>query len=371
MAGFSVVKKGYDAAEVDEYIAKNNAYLEDKLKEQRLRINELKGQNIRLASQIRDMRRREDDVKNALIAANEKSKEIMSAAKLKYALEGQRLRLLQAKWTNYFESGAECGSGDYKLGEAYYIKVETEIREILRHDFGIATEKSAPSVNDEIMSQYKSETKRLFDCGGDGKEDYGELIKRIKKEFGGEFSADLIDELEDIIDGDAEDGFDPDYVRDGREKSFGGVFGGREFSSGGSECAAVERKESGGVNGMRNFTAAGSEYAAVERKESGGANGMRNFTAAGSEYAAVERKENGGINGMRNFTAAGSEYATVNERKADGANGAGNFITYTETEKDRTYEHKADDAQGMRDFTNLAAIKPDKSLEELCRDLGL
>jgi cell division septum initiation protein DivIVA len=281
MVGFSVVKRGYDAVEVEEYIAKNNLYLENKLKEQKLRINELKGQNLKLASKIKELNRREDDVKNALIAANEKSKELMSAAKLKYALEGQRLRLLQAKWTSYFETNAQKDDGDYKRGEAYYIRVETEIQEILRNDFGIVTEKSAPSVNDEIMSQYRSETKRLFD-GDTEKEVYGELIKRIKKEFGGEFSAGLIDELEEIIEPD--DDFDPDYIPVNSEKKFDG-----------------------------------------ERDK---------------RYSADGKRPN-----------AEKNLFNPNYVSADADTGL--------------------DADDRRDFTNLAAIKPDRSLEELCKDLGL
>ncbi|MDR3263002.1 MAG: DivIVA domain-containing protein [Clostridiales bacterium] len=206
MSGFSVVKKGYDSKEVDEYITKNNMYLEDKLKEQKLRINELKNQNLKLAVKIKEMKGREDDVKNALIAANEKSKEIMSAVKIKYALEGQRIRLLQAKWTSYFESGMKkYDNDDYKKCQAHYIKAETEIREILKNDFGIITEKALPSANDEILTQYRNETERLFGSGGE-REIYGEIIKNIKKELGGECSAET-----DAIDGEEPDGDITDY----------------------------------------------------------------------------------------------------------------------------------------------------------------
>ncbi|MDR2047386.1 MAG: DivIVA domain-containing protein [Clostridiales bacterium] len=268
MAEFSIVKRGYDAKEVDEYIVKNNAYLEDKLKEQRLRINELKMQNMRFAARIKELKNREDDVKNALIAAQEKSKEIMSAAKLKYALEGRRLCILQTKWKDYFEKNRETrDNDDYKLGEAYYIKIESEIRGILRGDFGIMTEnnKARPSVNDEIIAQYKSETKRLTDGGADAdKESYGELIKRIKKEFGGEFAAELTDGA---------------YAENNGFES--------EF------CGAEYARTCGGECGVRG--------------------------------AAPEDKS-------RNSSARESE---------------------------------------SNDFSNLASIKPEQSLEELCRDLGL
>ena len=204
MPEFTLVKRGYNSKEVDEYIERNNAYLEDKLKEQRLRINELKAQNLKLAAKIREMRAKEDDVKNALIAANEKAKEILSAAKIRYAYEGQRLKLLQTKWTNYFESSMKKSENDdYKKNEAYYIKVETEIQEILKSDFGISSDKPQ-SVNDEIMAQYKSETKRLFNCG-DERDAYGEIIKNIKKEFAKELpsAAEADGDFTDITgDGD-------------------------------------------------------------------------------------------------------------------------------------------------------------------------
>ncbi|MDR3293525.1 MAG: DivIVA domain-containing protein [Clostridiales bacterium] len=202
MSEFSVVKKGYDKTEVDDYIAKTNGYLEDKLKEQKLRINELKNQNLKLAKIIKELKGREDDVKNALIAANEKSKEIASAARLKYAMEGQRLRLLQAKWLNHFETEA-CENDDYKKSQAYYVKIEAELQEILKSDFGIQTEKTEKSQNDEIVQQFKSETKRLFG-NSDDKEVYGEIIKNIKKEFGSEFSA-AFDELEHEIEIDTDE----------------------------------------------------------------------------------------------------------------------------------------------------------------------
>ncbi|MDR1939276.1 MAG: DivIVA domain-containing protein [Clostridiales bacterium] len=211
MAGFSLKKRGYDTREVDEYIARNNAALDDKLKEQKLRINELKAQNLKLAAKIKELKNREDDVKNALIAANEKSNEIISAIKIKYALEGQRLRLLQAKWTSYFENSLkDGGNDDYKKNQAYYIKIETELQEILKSDFGIITENNKPTLNDEILSQYKSETKRLFDGDGD-KDAYNQIIKKIKSEFSAADESALDEPGDDADSLDLDDGGKSSY----------------------------------------------------------------------------------------------------------------------------------------------------------------
>ncbi|MDR1906309.1 MAG: DivIVA domain-containing protein [Clostridiales bacterium] len=299
MSGFSVVRRGYNAKEVDEYIAKNKSYLEDKLKEQKLRINELKIQNLKLAAIIKEMRAREDDVKNALIAANEKAKEIMSAAKLKYALEGQRLRLLQVKWTNHFESlGNKEICDDYKPMQAYYIGIEAELQSILKNDFGITVEKAETSIHDDILSQYKSETKRLFD-GDDGKNVYGEIIKKIKKEFGGEFSAGVIDELDDILELDDDDVSDYEFPET-------------------SLCTEPERE--------------------IESRSADTMGEGRLPDVFRSDRAETMKQPLSG------------SYPVSQTRSASG----------------RTPIDKA-----AADLANLAAVTPDMSLEELCKELGL
>jgi len=170
MFGFNIVKKGYAKEEVEEYIKKNTVYNEDKLKDQKVRIDELKQTVERLNKEIARLINREDDVKNALISATEKSNELLNTSRMRYAIEGQRLKLFREKWTNYYLGAVPKNKESISVQLGKYDK---ELYDILEKEFGIK------SIAGDIASQYHSETDRLQSAYNDNA--YTDIINTMKR----------------------------------------------------------------------------------------------------------------------------------------------------------------------------------------------
>lgn len=103
MADFSIVKKGYDKNEVDRFIFDMHSRNEDVLREQRDRIDSLKKENEKLKNIINGFKERENCVSEALLSAVNKAKEVEDSVKVKFAMECERIRVFQTKWTGYVE----------------------------------------------------------------------------------------------------------------------------------------------------------------------------------------------------------------------------------------------------------------------------
>lgn len=103
MEGFRKVLRGYDEKEVNVFLTKLNDNFASVSEEQKERIDELKEQNEKLAEELSVYRKKEKLIERTLTEATRRAEDIESELKTQYALEIERLKIFQAKWTNCYE----------------------------------------------------------------------------------------------------------------------------------------------------------------------------------------------------------------------------------------------------------------------------
>lgn len=103
MEGFRKVLRGYDEKEVNVFLTKLNDNFASISQEQKERIDELKEQNEKLAEELSVYRKKEKLIERTLTEATRRAEDIESELKTQYALEIERLKIFQAKWTNCYE----------------------------------------------------------------------------------------------------------------------------------------------------------------------------------------------------------------------------------------------------------------------------
>ena len=101
MALFETKRRGYDKKQVDDYVFETGSRNEKTISQLRERIAETESENERLRAKLNACLAREDSVSKALIGAIDKAKEIEYASKVRYALEGERLKEFEQKWVAY------------------------------------------------------------------------------------------------------------------------------------------------------------------------------------------------------------------------------------------------------------------------------
>lgn len=159
MSRFRIVRKGYDTAQVSEYLSKLIDFTEGKLAEQRKRIEDLKHENRELKVKYDQLKLQEDAVSEALINATKKADDIVKNAKIQYALESERLKLFKERWTNYIlEARKEVVALDKTLNiEAYLTKMDDEISSHIGRNLNIRKER----ILNEAENQFLNESARL------------------------------------------------------------------------------------------------------------------------------------------------------------------------------------------------------------------
>lgn len=101
---FTIKRKGYDVKQVDEYILTLTKNYERSLAVQRDRIETQKAEIAAKEKLLQEYNARKDSITNSITQAVEKAKQIGYAAKVRYALEGERLAMFSSKWVRYCES---------------------------------------------------------------------------------------------------------------------------------------------------------------------------------------------------------------------------------------------------------------------------
>lgn len=113
---------------------KNNDSSLALIREQADRIAELKRLNSDLALALEEYRLREKAITDALNYAQQKSAEILAEAKVKYALECERLKAYRKKWISAVKNGAMKTS--YELTEKTLLDCQKELETALASDLG-------------------------------------------------------------------------------------------------------------------------------------------------------------------------------------------------------------------------------------------
>lgn len=174
---FTVVKQGYDRKEVHDYIKSLVERNENLVKENQSRLINIKTENNELKSQLFEFKAREEEIKNSLFAASEKANEMTIELKIQYALEIERLKIFQAKWTNCYEELKER----YHFGkdamnmESLVASTALEIENLLARDFSLPKDNKGS----DIEKQFKQEVERL----GGGEEELTSLFEKLKSEI--------------------------------------------------------------------------------------------------------------------------------------------------------------------------------------------
>lgn len=101
---FRIVRKGYDKSQVDEYIVNLCKSYEKSMASQKERIENLKAEVLQKEKLLQEYIDKKDSITKSITLAVEKAKQIEYAAKVRYALESERLAMFSDKWTRYCES---------------------------------------------------------------------------------------------------------------------------------------------------------------------------------------------------------------------------------------------------------------------------
>lgn len=103
MDNFKIVKNGYETKEVEEYIFNLNAEFDNKLREQKMRIADLKRELDMTKEELNQFKEKNADISDALVVAVETAKQIESSSKNIYELEIKRIRSLYDKWQKFLD----------------------------------------------------------------------------------------------------------------------------------------------------------------------------------------------------------------------------------------------------------------------------
>lgn len=155
MEKFKIVKKGYDIIEVENFILDSNKQNEKVIAKLRETITKMKQEYDEQSIILQGYKTREDGVNKALTKAIESAKDIEYTAKVKFALESERLNDFSDKWTRFCNSA--CSSVDEKTKKDtinFIENTKNELKMIMNSQLNIEG-------FDEIKSEYIAEKRRI------------------------------------------------------------------------------------------------------------------------------------------------------------------------------------------------------------------
>ena len=159
---FNTVKRGYNPKEVDDFLRQEELKRARESQTLIMRIDELKAKILILEQEAKEFKGREKNVNEALIAAIERAKEMDSTAKIRFALEGERIKLFAEKWQNFVKKKTVAAKLKNEVQD-YLLKVQAEIADAM--DSSLKIMKSAGTAEAKPQNaaerQYFSEKARL------------------------------------------------------------------------------------------------------------------------------------------------------------------------------------------------------------------
>lgn len=160
----------------------DNTKLVGLIKEQADRINELRDENTNLLVALEGYRKKEKEISDLLNYAKKQSEDLKNEAKVKYALECERLKVYRQKWTKVLNAkNGETLAFSYEKTLATLKECQKEMEEMLANDLG------------ENMRDYLSERNRIDD---DPILDYQAIIKNQSAE---EIEVLTNEEIQDLL----------------------------------------------------------------------------------------------------------------------------------------------------------------------------
>ena len=139
MSNFSTVRKGYDKAQVQEYIKMQTDKYESTILALRDRIEGLTRENKDMKAKVDELKREQDSINVALTQAIDKAKNIEYSSKVKFALEGERLKIFSSKWQSYCKANVKSVDKDQREGVVSRLKqYEDELVELMSKELNIS-----------------------------------------------------------------------------------------------------------------------------------------------------------------------------------------------------------------------------------------
>ena len=155
---FQTVRKGYDKKQVDDYIFDAGSRADKTIASLRDRIAQLEKTNTELQKSLDCCHDREDSVAKALIGAIDKAKEIEYASKVRFALEGERLKEFETKWTAYCKNKINnVAPSNCQETLAFVNAMRRSLDDIMTAQLHLGT-----YVNEAVID-HENESKRLSD----------------------------------------------------------------------------------------------------------------------------------------------------------------------------------------------------------------
>lgn len=166
---FALVRRGYDIPSVEAYIDMEREKADKAGLEQKERIRVLRAQCDRLEEELAVYKGREEQIKAALLSAEDKAEKTALDIKLRYAMELERLKLFRAKWTSAYEEIKQRYnfSKDALNMESVAVSVKLELERFLAQDLsldrGVPTEDTEEAFREEAdrLSAEDSKVKEL------------------------------------------------------------------------------------------------------------------------------------------------------------------------------------------------------------------
>ena len=153
---FSLSRKGYDKIQVQEFIKAQTDKYENTIMGLRDRIEGLLRENQELVRKVESLKKEQDSINIALTQAIDKAKNIEYSSKVKFALEGERLKIFSSKWQSYCKANVNVVDRARRDGVSDRLKdFENELVELMSKELNISD-----YVN-EADQDFFSESKRL------------------------------------------------------------------------------------------------------------------------------------------------------------------------------------------------------------------
>ncbi|MDE6189598.1 MAG: hypothetical protein K2G37_04870 [Clostridia bacterium] len=135
---FTIKRKGYDKSEVQEYIKAQTDKYEKTILGLRDRVEGLLRENQDLLRKVDSLKKEQDSVNLALTQAIDKAKNIEYSSKVKFALEGERLKVFSSKWESYCKANVNVVDKAQRDGVRSRLReFEDELIELLSKDLNI------------------------------------------------------------------------------------------------------------------------------------------------------------------------------------------------------------------------------------------
>lgn len=153
---FSISRKGYDKEQVQEYIKVQTDKYEKTILGLRDRVEGLLRENQDLLRKVDLLKKEQDNINLALTQAIDKAKNIEYSSKVKFALEGERLKVFSSKWESYCKANINVIDKSQRDGVRGKLReFEEELTTLMSKELNIGD-----YVN-EADQDFFSESKRL------------------------------------------------------------------------------------------------------------------------------------------------------------------------------------------------------------------